>query len=65
MTETIENCQLEWDKARGVLYVHNKDTGSTVLRVCGLSRDKRIGKLLPIGQIDITNPERVSYPYDN
>lgn len=32
----IEHCRLEWDKRRGVLYVHNDDNGTTVLRVQGL-----------------------------
>lgn len=34
--ETISNCQLEWHKERGVLYVHNRDTGMTVFRICNL-----------------------------
>lgn len=34
--ELIENCQVEWDRGRGVLYVHNKDTGGSVVRICGL-----------------------------
>ncbi len=49
MIELIENCQLEWDKQRGVLYVQKKDkTGS-----------------LAEGQIDITWPERVTYPCES
>lgn len=61
MNEILENCQIEWHKGRGVLYVHNKDTSATVLRICGLSRDIRIGKLKE-GMIDIIRPERVQYP---
>lgn len=52
--EVLENCQLEWDKRRGVLYVHNKDTGATVLRISRLPQTKAL--LLPMGQIDITGP---------
>lgn len=34
--EIIENCQVEWDQVRGVLYVNNKATGATIVRVNGL-----------------------------
>lgn len=34
--EIVESCQLEWDRHRGVLYVHNKDTGHTILRISNL-----------------------------
>jgi hypothetical protein len=61
--QVIENCQLEWDNIRGVLYVHNKDTGATVLRICRLeSRDDKRSQLKD-GQIDLTGPfELASYP---
>ena len=36
MTEILEDCQLEWDRLRGVLYVHSGTTGGSVLRICGL-----------------------------
>ena len=64
MIEIIENCQLEWDQDRGVLYVHNKDTGATVLRICRLDRFYNFGEVLhKYGQIDMTGPfDRVSYP---
>lgn len=32
----LDNCELQWDRARGVLYVHNKENGCTVLRIQGL-----------------------------
>lgn len=32
-TKTIDNCQLEIDRLRGVLYVHSPD-GMTLVRVC-------------------------------
>ena len=32
----LEDCLLEYDLRRGVLYVHNKETGATVLRICGI-----------------------------
>lgn len=38
--EVIEDCQIEWDKNRGVLYVHNRETGMTVIRICGLKKRK-------------------------
>jgi hypothetical protein len=30
--EFVENCQVEWHKSRGTLYVHN-DQGRTILRI--------------------------------
>lgn len=63
--EVVENCQVEWDKARGVLYVHDKDTGATVIRICRLQRADAAHVLgsLHNGQIDVTGPfEHVSYP---
>jgi hypothetical protein len=58
----LKNCELEWDIQRGVLYVHNQDTGGTVLRICGLDT-KTKGTLTKYGQmIDITRPEHVEYP---
>lgn len=59
--EVIEDCQIEWDKNRGVLYVHNRETGMTVIRICGLKKEN-VGSLKE-GCIDITHPLRVSYPY--
>ena len=60
--EVLPECYVEWDRDRGVLYVHNRHTGTTVVRVCGL-RKKVTGSLKPYGHmIDITRPERVSYP---
>ena len=63
MIQVIESCQFEWDIARGVLYVHNKDTGCTVLRICGLRRQLDNEVVIGEGQmIDVTQPERVTYP---
>jgi len=56
--EIFEDCILEWHKERGVLYVHNKSTGTTLLRICGLENKSSLFK----GMIDITRPERVTYP---
>lgn len=54
-TEVLENCQLEWDKRRGVLYVHNKETGTTVLRVCSLPKALEKSTLrTPGNMIDVT-----------
>lgn len=63
--EVIENCILEWDKYRGVLYVHNKDTGATILRICRLRIGPKLGKLAK-GQIDLTGPfQYASYPEES
>jgi len=60
--QVIENCTLEWDEKRGVLYVHNKETGATVLRICRLRTDLPFVKLSE-GQIDLTGPFQFSsYP---
>lgn len=59
MDEIIENCQVEWHKERGVLYVHNKDTGATILRICRLP--KSTGTLAD-GQIDVTVGYAVTMP---
>jgi hypothetical protein len=37
---TIENCIVEIHVQRGVLYVHNKDTGATVVRISGLTPEQ-------------------------
>jgi hypothetical protein len=62
--EILPNCELVWERERGVLYVHNKDTGATVLRICGLDTNTTICPALsePGNMIDITRPERVGYP---
>lgn len=63
MKEILDNCQVEWDRIRGVLYVHNNETGCTVLRVCGLVPDFESNRRLVPGQmIDIAHPENVTYP---
>lgn len=59
MIEVIEDCQLEWDKTRGVIYVHNRATGATVLRIGGLEPSNRI---LTDGMIDVLHPKKVTYP---
>ena len=62
----VENCQLEYDEQRGVLYVHNKDTGTSVLRICRLPiPDGRLdmqtyGHLMDITCLSV----RVAFPYD-
>ena len=63
LTEVIKDCQLEWDRERGVLYVHDKVTGHTVLRICGMPKlpTTWYGSLLDGGSIDVTMPTRVSY----
>lgn len=38
MSFTVDNCQLEVDTDRGVIYVHS-DKGMTLLRICGVKPD--------------------------
>jgi len=66
MTQTIENCTVEYDTARGVYYVHSPD-GETILRICRLQRNRPYRNETPAdplfyGLLDITAPEKVSYP---
>ena len=49
--EKLENCQVEWDKRRGVLYVHNKDTGTSVVRICQLPASREEATLAEPGHI--------------
>ena len=62
--ELVENCQLEWDKQRGVLYVHNKDTGATVLRICGLPKARNRGSAArwPDRDINVRAGSAAVYP---
>lgn len=53
MNIIVENCQLEWQYLRGVLYIHNKDTGTTVLRIQGLPVPTRATPNLSEGMIDV------------
>jgi len=34
--EVVENCQVDWHKDTGILYVHNKATGWTIVRISQL-----------------------------
>lgn len=52
MIQFFEDCQLELDTYRGVLYIHNKETGTTILRICRLPKD--INLQTDLGQLDIT-----------
>lgn len=62
---TLNNCQLEWNQKTGVLYVHNKETGCTVLRIQGLPLAKETAQLLPGQTIDLRADEKyVSVPVD-
>lgn len=53
---------LEFDEKRGVLYIHNKKNGCTVLRICRLPKPDRIIDMNK-GMIDITYGYGVSYPF--
>jgi hypothetical protein len=56
----LENCQLEWNRRAGILYVHNKDTGASVLRVQGLPATRNRVALRPGSIIDIRTDEEHS-----
>mgnify|MGYP001563698222 CR=1 FL=1 len=57
MSYKIDNCQLEVDAERGVVYVHGPD-GVTLLRVCkipayaiktvGMGKDLTLGELIDV-----------------
>ena len=57
--QVIDDCQVEFDTNRGVLYVHTKL--GTILRVCQLPKGRGYPNLIKGGSIDITKPEKVSY----
>lgn len=59
MSTTIHEAQLEIDGARGVIYVHCKKTGRTLLRICSLP--KPIPDLGEMGCIDLTHMLGVQY----
>lgn len=54
MNFVLENCQLEWNREQGILYVHNKETGATVLRIYGLPIARKHVELTPGKMIDIS-----------
>jgi hypothetical protein len=56
---TIHEAQLEIDGDRGVIYVHCKKTGRTLLRICSLP--KPIPDLGEMGCIDLTHMRGVDY----
>ena len=58
----IDGCQLEWDRNRGVLYVHSAATGGTVLRICGLPPLDEKETLAYGEMLDITRPKIVGLP---
>jgi hypothetical protein len=60
MIQIIENCQVEWDKEHGVLYVHNKDTGTTIVRVQNLLRARDSANL--VGNMIDVLAEKSSVP---
>ena len=58
-TITTHDAQLEIDHDRGVIYVHCKRTGRTLLRICSLP--KPIPDLGDLGTIDLTHMKGVQY----
>lgn len=65
-TEVVTGCTVEWQKGRGVVYVHAPD-GHTVLRICRLKTiEAGSAGSLKQGQIDITVQPgaRVTYPWE-
>lgn len=56
---TKHEAELEIDHDRGVIYVHCKQTGRTLLRICSLP--KPVPELGDLGTIDITHMKGVMY----
>lgn len=56
---TRHDAQLEIDHDRGVIYVHCKRTGRTLLRICSLP--KPVPELGDFGTIDLTHMKGVMY----
>ena len=48
----IKHFEIEIDTNRGVLYIHNRITGSTIVRVCGLLKKPAL-----TGAVDVTITE--------
>jgi hypothetical protein len=48
----LYSAQLEIDADRGVIYVHSKETGITLLRICGLPTPIPTGEPLDISLRD-------------
>lgn len=55
---TIENCTVEFDRSRGILYVHVKE-GVSVMRIQGLPRATKLDAF-PFMDIRVA-PEAVAY----
>jgi hypothetical protein len=51
--QVLLNCTLEWDRERGVLYVHHV-AGTTLLRICGLRKRPTPNPIMFGQPIDIT-----------
>lgn len=45
--------QIEIDSNRGMLYIHDKNYGCSVVRICGLKRERQKGEKLS-DSVDIT-----------
>lgn len=56
---TSLDAEIQIDHDRGVIYVHCRKTGRTLLRICGLP--KPIPDLGEMGTIDITHMKGVMY----
>jgi hypothetical protein len=59
-TMKYENCQLEYDLDRGVLYIHHQTTGTTVLRICGLPKQLPLAPIFaipPLLDINLQQPD--------
>ncbi len=56
----IDNCQLEIDETRGVIYIHSPN-GHTIMRVCGIKA--AIPFPIPEKIIDITLKGQSLKPY--
>ncbi len=49
--------QIELDEDRGVLYIHDKNYGNSIVRICGLKKERQKGKEI-LDSVDITFTEQ-------
>jgi len=47
MSKKVDNCQLEIDEERGVVYVHSSE-GKTLVRICQIPKSRIKGDFLDV-----------------
>ncbi len=63
--QQLNYCQLAWDMRNGTLYVHNKETGATVLRIQGLPVSRNADLATGGTMIDIHLDEKCTVSVPN